>query len=144
MILKYKRTRINAVEPRRAHQDDAGLDLAPVEHCNLEPGRTVKLGTGIAVEIPTGHVGIIVPRSSAKLRGLEALGIIDSQYRGELSLAITNVGDSWQTIEREAYLVQMLIVPCVSPTLELAEELAPSVRGENGFGSSDRKGGNGG
>lgn len=135
--LKIKRLRANAVTPRRAHEHDAGLDLAPTEFANIEPGRTCKLPTGWAVQIPAGHVGLIVPRSSAKLKGLDAVGVIDSGYVGEVHLAITNISSTWQTIEREAYLCQLLVIPCVTARVVEVDELEPSARGERGFGSSD-------
>lgn len=134
--LKYKKLRANAMTPRRAHVDDAGLDLAPTEHCNLEPGRTVKLGTGIALEIPTGHVGLLVSRSSTKSRGLDITSVIDAGYRGEVFISVTNTSDRWEEIEREAYLAQLLILPCATPGLELVTELSPSERADKGFGSS--------
>jgi dUTP pyrophosphatase len=138
VILQYKKLRTNAQTPRRAHASDAGLDLAPTEHCNLEPSRTVKLGTGIAMAIPKGHVGLLVPRSSAKARGLDIVGIIDPQYRGELTLCVTNIGTQWQEIAREEFLAQLLIIPCVTPSLELCTELDETERGAGGFGSSDK------
>lgn len=134
--LKYKKLRANAMTPRRAHADDAGLDLAPTEHCNLEPGRTVKLGTGIALEIPTGHVGLLVSRSSTKSRGLDITSVIDAGYRGEVFISVTNTSEHWEEIEREAYLAQLLILPCLTLGLELVTALSDSDRSDKGFGSS--------
>lgn len=140
MNLRYRKLRTNAQTPRRAHASDAGLDLAPTEHCNLEPGRTVKLGTGIAMAIPEGYVGLLVPRSSAKARGLDIVGIIDASYRGEVTLCVTNIGTQWQEIAREEFLGQLILVPCLTPSLELTEKwkLDETSRGTGGFGSSGR------
>lgn len=136
MILRYRKLRTNALAPRRAHPTDAGLDLAPTEHYNIEPRRTVKLGTGIAVRIPDGHVGIITARSSATARALHITGVIDAGYVGEVFLCVTNIGEQWQEISREQYLAQLLILPCITPALELVDELEPSARGTGGFGST--------
>jgi dUTP diphosphatase len=137
--LKYRKTRANAMTPRRSHSGDAGLDLAPTEFANIEPGRTVKLPTGIAVVVPAGCMGLVVPRSSAKLKGMEILGIVDQDFRGELHLAITNVSNGWITVEREAYCAQLIVVPVVVAGLELVTDFGAdgeTSRGENGWGSS--------
>lgn len=136
--IRYKKLRANAMTPRRAHVTDAGLDLAPTEHYNLEPRRSVKLGTGIALEIPEGHVGLLRSRSSALARSLHVDGVVDSGYRGEVFILVTNIGDKWQEIAREEYLAQLLVVPCLTPGLELVTELSASDRGEGGFGSSGK------
>ena len=127
--------------PEPAHAGDAGLDLRSVEEVVLEPGARHGVRVGLAVEIPPGHAGLVVPRSGLALRhGVTVLngpGLIDSGYRGELRVPLLNtdrtepfaiaVGD------RVAQLV-IVAVPTVRP--RLADDLSDSGRGTAGFGSS--------
>lgn len=130
----------NAVTPRRAHEADAGFDLAPTEHHHLSPGRTVKMGTGIAVAIPAGHVGLISARSSVSAKGVHITGRIDSGYQGELFLIVTNMSLDWQEVSRETYLAQLIVVPFASMPLELVDDFEEvTERSAGGFGSSDVK-----
>src|SRR5690349_2265271 len=100
MKLKYKVLDERAKVPLRAHPSDAGLDLAPVITTTIHPGCTVKLGTGIAMELPVDggraevgpFVGLLCSRSSARAKGLAIHGVIDDTYRGELFLIVTNAG----------------------------------------------------
>jgi dUTP pyrophosphatase len=144
MILRYMKTDQRAMTPRRSHANDAGFDLAPIEGFRLEPGATAKFDTGCAFEMEAGFVGLLVARSSAKMRGLDITRVIDADYRGPVIIGVTNIGHRAQTIEAGAYLAQMLILPVATPGLELVTELSDTARGANGFGSSDRKPGNGG
>lgn len=134
----------NAVFPRRAHPDDAGLDLAPVEGALLQPGHSAKLRIGWAFAIPAGHVGIVCPRSSTKARDLWVDGKVDSGYVGEVHIMVTNVGHVAQLIESEKYLAQLVVVPMVAVVPVLKATLPESDRGIGAFGSSDRRPGNGG
>lgn len=134
--MKYMKTRSNACTPHRAHVDDAGLDLAPCEDSHVEPGRTVKLDTGLAFQIEPGHVGLIAARSSTTLRGVAVVGVIDSQFRGSVHLLVTNTSNSWVHIKDGERLAQLMVVPCVTPGLELVTQLDPSDRGTGGLGST--------
>lgn len=132
-----------AVIPQRAHDADAGLDLAILEAVRLEPGERAKVRTGLAVAIPDGHAGFVVPRSglAAKL-GLSVVntpGIIDAGYRGELLCLLLNT-DRSQAIELEAgeRIAQLLVVPVALPQVVAVDELPPAsdARGTGGYGST--------
>ena len=146
MILRYKKLTPGAYTPHRAHATDAGLDLAPREEAHIEPGRTVRLDTGLAFAIDDGHVGIIAARSSVTLRGLSVVGVVDSQYRGPVALLVTNVSGVWVHVKAGERLAQLIVMPCVTPSLELVTDLGEETeRGAGGFGSSnERPSGNGG
>jgi dUTP pyrophosphatase len=139
--LPIRRLREDAVVPERAYAGDAGLDLAACDRFELGPGERAVVGTGVAVAIPDGHAGFVQPRSGLAARhGLSVVnapGLIDSGYRGEIRVVLLN------TDVREAFVVepgmriaQLVVLPV--PELELVEtdELPASERGVRGFGSS--------
>ena len=139
--LPVRRLREDAVVPERAYAGDAGLDLAACDRLELGPGERAVVGTGLAVAIPDGHAGFVQPRSGLAARhGLSVVnapGLIDSGYRGEIRVVLLN------TDLREAFVVepgmriaQLVVLPV--PELELVEtdELPESERGVRGFGSS--------
>jgi dUTP diphosphatase len=139
--LPVRRLREDAVVPKRAYAGDAGLDLAACDRFELGPGERAVVGTGLAVAIPDGHAGFVQPRSGLAARhGLSVVnapGLIDSGYRGEIRVVLLN------TDLREAFVVepgmriaQLVVLPV--PELELVEtdELPESERGVRGFGSS--------
>ena len=139
--LAIQRLREDAVVPVRAYPGDAGLDLASCERVELGPGERAVVGTGLAVAVPEGHAGFVQPRSGLASRHgisvVNAPGLIDSGYRGEVRVVLLN------TDRREAFVVepgmriaQLVVLPV--PTLELVEteELPESERGVRGFGSS--------
>ncbi|MSX02267.1 MAG: dUTP diphosphatase [Actinobacteria bacterium] len=143
MELRFRRLDPRAVIPARAHSTDAGLDLCTLEPLELLPGKRAKVQTGIAIELPAGHAGLIVPRSGLAARhGLSIVnspGLIDEAYRGELQILLLNT-DSAATVnlaagERVAQLV--VIAVALAEPVEV-EELGSSDRGEKGFGSSGR------
>ena len=129
--------------PTRANDDDGGLDLYSVEAARLGPGERASVGTGVAVEIPAGHAGLVLPRSGLAARHgialVNAPGLIDSGYRGELRVLLLNTDrEADFTIEPGDRIAQLMVVPFV-PALPIeAVELAASQRGEGGFGSSGR------
>ena len=141
--LAIKRLRADAVVPQQAYDGDAGLDLAACERVEIAPGARAVVGTGLAVAIPDGHAGLVIPRSGLAARhGLSVVnapGLIDAGYRGELKVILLN------TDRDEAFLVEpgMRIAQLVTvalPELRLVEtdELPASERGEGGLGSSGR------
>jgi dUTP pyrophosphatase len=143
VTLAFKRLSDAATIPTRAHQGDAGLDLYAAESARLAPGERASVGTGIAVAIPAGHAGLVVPRSGLAARHgiavVNAPGLIDSGYRGEVRVLLLN------TDAREAFdvspgdrIAQLVIAPVASPELLEVEELDETVRGAGGFGSSGR------
>jgi dUTP pyrophosphatase len=133
----------HAVLPSRAHPGDAGLDLHALEPLRLEPGERGSARTGIAVEIPSGHAGLVLPRSGlARRHGIalvNAPGLIDSGYRGELQVLLLNT-DRRQAVEIAAgdRIAQLVLIAVALPEVELVDALGVSVRGTAGFGSSGR------
>jgi dUTP pyrophosphatase len=129
--------------PTRAHEGDAGLDLYACEAAHLGPGERWSVGTGVAVEIPAAHAGLVLPRSGlAKKHGIalvNAPGLIDAGYRGELRVLLLNT-DPAETFRVAAgdRIAQLVIVPiALAEPVEVAA-LADSARGDGGFGSSGR------
>lgn len=132
----------NTPLPAYAKPGDAAFDLslnleAPI---TLQPDATAKISFGIAMEIPAGHFGLLVPRSSMAKRGLilaNTLGIIDSGYRGEILGVFRNIGTGPETLNPADRLVQMLILPVAQVAFRQVEELSATERGHGGFGSTD-------
>jgi dUTP pyrophosphatase len=136
-----RRLRDDAELPRQAYDGDAGLDLTSCETIELEPGARAVVPTGIAVEIPEGYAGFVQPRSGlAAEHGIgivNAPGLIDSGYRGEIRVVLLNTDASEAfTVERGARIAQLVIAPVASVRLLEVDELATSERGARGFGSS--------
>ena len=143
MILRVRRLDPAAELPRRAHDDDAGYDLCALEGCLLGPGERARVRTGIALELPPGHAGLVLPRSGlAAAHGValvNAPGLIDAGYRGELCVLLLNTDRrSTFTVEPGMRVAQLVVTPVAAPAVVEAEELATSVRGDGGFGSSGR------
>jgi dUTP pyrophosphatase len=141
--LRVARVRNEATLPSRAHEGDAGLDLYASEAAHLGPGERWSVGTGIAVEIPDGHAGLVLPRSGlAREHGISLVnspGLIDSGYRGEVRVLLLNTDPAEVfRVEPGDRIAQLLIVPIALPAPVEAEALAESARGEGGFGSSGR------
>ena len=141
--LQLRRLRSEAVVPERAYAGDAGLDLAACDRHELGPGERAVVGTGLAVAIPDGFAGFVQPRSGLAARhGLSVVnapGLIDSGYRGEIRVVLLNT-DSLDlfVVEPGMRIAQLVVLPV--PELELLEvdELPESQRGVRGFGSSTR------
>jgi dUTP pyrophosphatase len=141
--LALKRLRPDAVLPARAHASDAGLDLAAVERVTIGPGERAVVGTGIAIAIPDGHAGLVLPRSGLAARhGLGKVnspGLIDAGYRGEVKVILLNTDRENEFVVEPGMRIGQLVVVAL-PELELVEvaELPESDRGERGLGSSGR------
>jgi len=130
----------NAVINESAYKDDAGIDLAVLESATLFPQQTVVCGTGLAVEIPPGYVGIVASRSGQTKRGLvvaNGIGVIDAGYRGELCVMLHNDSVHTVSVFPGEKVAQLLVVPAPPVRLVQVDELRPSERGVRGFGSSD-------
>lgn len=143
MDIKFKKLTENAVLPIRAHKSDAGMDLTCTGITTQlnEAGQLMLVyHTGLAVEIPEGCVGMIFPRSSVwkkSLRLTNCVGIIDSGYRGEIMAVLHSTTDVVPSIYKEGdRFCQLIIVKLPDCNIIEAEELTPSDRGENGFGST--------
>lgn len=132
-----------ALLPSRAHSGDAGLDLYAVEGARIGPGERLSVGTGIALEIPDGFAGQVLPRSGlAKEHGIALVnspGLIDAGYRGEVRILLLNT-DPAETFEIAPgdRIAQLLISPIAQAEPVGVEALADSHRSANGFGSSGR------
>ena len=139
--LAVTRVHADAVLPAQAYAGDAGLDLSSTERVVLRPGSRAVVGTGLAVAVPHGHAGLVVPRSglaaSAGLSVVNAPGLIDSGYRGELKVILLNTdAEAEFTVEPGMRIAQLVIVPVPAVRLVEAAALPQSDRGGGGFGSS--------
>jgi dUTP pyrophosphatase len=141
--LRFARLNEEAILPTRAHEGDAGLDLYACESAHVGPGERWSVGTGVAVEIPDGQAGLVLPRSGlARKHGIALVnspGLIDSGYRGEIRILLLNT-DPAETFRLQPgdRIAQLLIVPIAAAEPVEAEALGESVRGDGGFGSSGR------
>jgi dUTP pyrophosphatase len=139
--LRVRRLHPAEILPRRAHDGDAGLDLHAIEPAELGPGERASVGTGVAVEIPAGQAGLVLPRSGLAARHgialVNAPGLIDSGYRGELRVLLLNT-DRERTFSLEAgdRIAQLVLVKVEAPEVEEVSELSGTARGQGGFGSS--------
>jgi dUTP pyrophosphatase len=127
--------------PKRAMPDDAGLDLRARHRCLIGPGERRKIPCGIAIELPPGHAGLVLPRSGlAESKGLgfaNSCGLIDPGYRGEIQVIAVNLDKSEPIeISRGERIAQLVVVPIAFPDVEEVDELSDSDRGESGFGST--------
>ena len=122
----------------------AGADLYAclTEAIVIAPGETAFVPTGIALEVPVGCAGLIYARSGlACKRGLapaNKVGVVDSDYRGEILVALHNHGNTSQTVENGERIAQFVITPVLTPAYEVAEELSDTARDQGGFGSTGR------
>ncbi len=141
MELCFRRLNGAASPPARAHDDDAGFDLFAAETAELRPGELAAVGTGIAVAIPTGHAGLVLPRSGlARKHGItlvNAPGLIDAGYRGELRVLLLNTDRAAPfTVRPGDRIAQLVIVRHETPELVESAELGETSRGAGGFGST--------
>jgi dUTP pyrophosphatase len=143
MRLRVARLRDDAVLPTRAHEGDAGLDLYAAEPAHLGPGERWSVRTGVAVEIPEGHAGLVLPRSGlAREHGIALVnspGLIDAGYRGEVTVLLLNTDPAEvYRVQAGDRIAQLVVVPIAATEPVEAEALAESARGDGGFGSSGR------
>ena len=143
-MLEVRLLRDDAVAPARTRAGDAAYDLRCVEPFRLEPGARAVVPTGVAVAVPEGAAGLVVPRSGlAAEHGISVVngpGLIDPSYRGEVKVILVNLGQEPYEGAPGDRIAQLLLVPCLTPEVRTVEELPPSHdgRGEAGFGSSGR------
>lgn len=141
--MNIKKLKADATIPTKGSACAAGLDLyAYVERgaVDIPTGTTVKIGTGIATEIPDGCFGAVFARSGlATKRGLRpsnCVGVVDSDYRGEVIVALHNDSDKCETIHHGDRIAQLVIMPYISVDLHEVDELSDTDRGAGGFGST--------
>jgi dUTP diphosphatase len=128
--------------PEFAHPGDAGADLTAAESLTLEPGARALVGTGLSLAIPDGYAGLVMPRSGLAIRSgvtvINAPGLIDAGYRGEVKVALINHSDTACTIERGDRIAQLVIVGIERPSYVEVDVLDDTDRAAGGFGSSGR------
>lgn len=128
--------------PTRANPWDAGADLYSIENVFLVPGARQSINTGVAIELPDSYVGYVCPRSGLATKAgisiVNAPGIIDSGYRGEIKINLINLGQKAYSISIGDRIAQLVVQQCIFPEFENAPKLGESVRGTNGHGSSGR------
>jgi dUTP pyrophosphatase len=139
--LPVRRLHAEATLPTRAYEGDAGLDLSACERVELGPGERAVVSTGLAVAIPEGHAGLVLPRSGLAVRHgigkVNAPGLIDAGYRGELKVVLLNTDRSESfVVEPGMRIAQLVVVPVAMAEPMEVTELPASERGERGFGSS--------
>ena len=143
--IKIKKLNPNATIPTYGSEYAAGADLyACIEDAlTIAPGETVLVKTGLAMELPIGYAGLIYARSGlASKRGLapaNKVGVIDSDYRGEVMVALHNHSSIDQTIEPNERIAQLVITPYIKGIFSETDDLSDTVRGEGGFGSTGKK-----
>ena len=144
MTIKTKCLREGAKLPFRATEGSAGADLhACIEDdIEIEPGKIKMIPIGVAVEIPLGYCGFVYPRSSLGSKfGItlpNSVGVIDSDYRGELCVPLINHGENVFTVKKGDRIAQLVIMPVENPVYEFFGELSATERGEGGFGSTGK------
>jgi dUTP pyrophosphatase len=144
VTLPFKRLDPDAVLPARAHPGDAGLDLRSAVDVEVAPGERALVPTGVAVAIPDGHAGLVLPRSGlASKHGLtlaNAPGLIDAGYRGEVICAVVNLDRFTPVrISKGDRIAQLVVVAVPELAAEWVDELPPSSRDQGGFGSTGTK-----
>ena len=145
MKIKVKKLNENAVLPTYGSDFAAGADLYAciAESVEIAPGETKMIGTGLAMEIPEGYMGLIFARSGiASKRGLapaNKVGVVDSDYRGEFMVALHNHSNQPASVDVGERIAQLVITPYMTACFEVADELSKTVRNTGGFGSTDKK-----
>ena len=142
MKMKYIKLDDRAITPTYGSADAAGADLYALDSVEIFSGETKFIHTGIAVEIPHGYVGLIYARSGlATKRGLapaNKVGVIDSDYRGELMVSLYNQSEKTQCINCGERIAQLVITPFLQVEYELSDDLSSTERGSGGFGSTGK------
>ena len=142
--IKVKKLKDAAILPTYGSAAAAGADLYACleEPVTVGPGETAWIPTGIALEVPKGCAGLVYARSSLGVkRGLapaNKVGVIDSDYRGEIRVVLLNHSNQVQTVAPGERIAQLIITPVLTPAYEEVEELSDTQRGEGGFGSTGK------
>lgn len=130
-----------AVLPTRSHDTDAGLDLYSRNDYMLFPGEGVAIDTGVCIELPHGTFGMVANRSGLNIKhGIVCggVGIVDESYRGSIVVKLYNMSLKSYHIKAGDRIAQLLVIPCLFPTLEVTDTLDDTERGNQGIGSSGR------
>jgi dUTP pyrophosphatase len=124
--------------PTRAHETDAGLDLYSMVDYVIPAHGIGLFDTGVHVEIPRGYVGLITAKSGLMLKGITSRGTIDADYRGSIRAVLYNHLDKEHHIQKGQKITQLVIMPIITPELEVVGHLDETDRGDGGFGSSGK------
>ena len=142
MNIKVKKLYEHAILPHRATVDSAGADLCAclTEPVTIVPNQTVKIGTGIAIELPSGYAAFVYGRSGLGVKHnitpANCVGVVDADYRGELIVGLRNSSQTEFVVNPGDRIAQMVIAPVVMSTFEEVQELTDTQRGSGGFGST--------
>ena len=141
MTLRFRRLAVAARPPTQAHEGDAGYDLRAAEAATIGPGERASIGTGIAVAIPEGQAGLVIPRSGLAVRHgisvVNAPGLIDSGYRGEIRVVLLNTDPSETfRVAPGDRIAQLVVLALPQVRIAMTDELPDSQRAHRGFGSS--------
>ena len=129
----------NAIMPTRAHSTDAGLDLYTPYNQEIPPRSSAIFDTGVHIELPQGTAGLLVPKSGLSTRyNLMSSGLIDEGYTGSIRVQLYNHSERRYSVKRGDKISQLVIIPVLTPELELVDKLEDTERGAKGFGSSGR------
>ncbi len=141
MKIKVKKLRDDAKLPTHGHPGDAGMDFYAIEDVVFKKGEQARAHTGVAIEIPEGHVGLIWDKSSISFNlGLKVMGgVIDANYRGEIIMSLINTSDKEVVLEKGHKIAQMLIQKFEHCDILEVSELTPTARGEGREGSTGHK-----
>jgi dUTP pyrophosphatase len=144
VLIQVKKLNDSAIIPARGSQQAAGYDLyACADHdIIIAPHSTIKVGTGLSMAIPAGYFGAVYARSglAAKegLRPANCVGVVDSDYRGEIIVALHNDTDAERTIDKSERIAQIVVMPYLSVEFRETDELDDTERGSGGFGSTGK------
>lgn len=128
-----------AYMPVRAHKDDAGLDLRSPDTFIVKAGKSLKIDSGVHVEIPAGYVGFLKAKSGLNVKyGITCTGVIDAGYTGSIVVKLYNNGSDDVLFERGDKITQLVILPIICPDLVQVDSLEDTERGDAGFGSTGR------
>ncbi|MCR5641635.1 MAG: dUTP diphosphatase [Lachnospiraceae bacterium] len=144
MEMKIQKLTDHAKVPERGSNQAAGYDLFAdiTEACEILPGETKMIGTGLAMAVPEGYFGGIFARSGLSckegLRPANCVGVVDSDYRGEVKVALHNDSDFTRVIEPAQKIAQLVVLPFLTVDFAVMDSLDETARGENGFGSTGK------
>lgn len=128
-----------AILPKRAHPEDAGMDLFTMDGFFIDPGKSKRINTGVHVLIPEGYAGILMSKSGLNVNhDITSTGLIDASYTGSIVVKLYNHGKKTYQFNPGDKISQLVIVPIETPGIERVDRFPSTDRGDNGFGSSGR------
>ncbi len=141
MTIKFQKLSKDAILPTYAHPGDSGMDLRCLESKTLKPGERYCFKIGLAMQLPSGYVGLVWDRSGLAVKeGLTCLaGVIDSGYRGEICIVLLNTSKKPVKVEKGERIAQLLVQPVIQAKIKETKNLSKTARGKGGFGASGKK-----